>query len=73
MKPLLAKAKELPNKRKYFFSSEEIDLALGWMRGEINLEQVATVLGRKNANKGSAYIFLARALRQHLNEFEKNT
>jgi len=43
---LLSKAKKVRNKdRKY--SSQEIEVALAWFRGEVSIYQAARVLGIK--------------------------
>ncbi len=64
---LLEEAKALNKKRKTAqVSSEEIELALGWVRDEVTTYQIARVLKVKNG--GNVYPTLARALKAYLQE-----
>ena len=52
-------------KPQRIFTDEEIELALGWARGEVGIVHVTKTL-RKYDNF-VAYVFIARALRQWIN------
>jgi len=69
---LLQQAKQVTKKQKttHFFSKEEIELALGWAKGEVTLNQVHRVIGTKQISQ--VYHFVARALRQHFSN-KKNS
>jgi len=45
------------------FSDEEVQLALGWLRGELTQSQVSSVVPYGTGS--GIYLFLARAIRQH--------
>lgn len=64
---LLQKAKDRkPIARfKKTFSKEEIELAFGYVKGEVGLMQVSVALGYKGHQHVMVYAFIARALRQH--------
>lgn len=62
---LLQQAKQVTKKQKttHFFSKEEIELALGWVRNEISMMQVQKVMNIPHATQ--VYPFIARAMRQY--------
>ena len=64
---LLDRAKSFPRaakaKARNRFGHQEIDLALAWASGEIQLQQVGRAL-RRPPQGAVLYIFLARALKQ---------
>ncbi|MDP3768202.1 MAG: hypothetical protein Q8S13_09315 [Dehalococcoidia bacterium] len=49
---------------------EEIELALAWARDEVTLRQVNAVIGGDPSGSTSAYLFLARALREAIRRKE---
>ena len=62
-KTLLEKAKEADvTSKNYTATPEEVELALGWLVGEIRLTQVSNAIEKSSIS--SAYIFLCRALRK---------
>jgi hypothetical protein len=64
MSTLLEKAKATPSReRKMVVSEEVIELALAWARDEISLVQ-ATVALKGTRGKMTAYVNLARGLRE---------
>lgn len=68
-KTLLEKAKSYKvakRERDNDFNVEEIDLAVAWANNEIAISSVAHALGLVKSHRASVYVFLARALRQHL-------
>lgn len=65
-KSLLDKAKSLARiKTSSHYTEEDIELALAWVNDEIGIKQISAVKGINNV---SVYVFLARALKQWLNE-----
>lgn len=61
---LLDKAKQI--KTRGFYSKDEIELALAWAKGEINLVQVSKARGHKVGE--ASYSFLANCLKRYINE-----
>lgn len=66
MKTLLEKAKEteVGRGKKSLYSKEEVELAMAWATGELQLKQIKSVLGK--GHSFNIYTFIALALRQHL-------
>lgn len=64
---LLEKAKKTKSRfhNRSGYSKEEIDVALAWALGEISITQVSSILP-KNKSITTAYTFLAKCLKQHL-------
>ena len=64
---LVEKAKKIPvgNSNKILMSDEHIDLALGWMKGEIRLTQLAGAIGiTKGECTGNVLYKIAQWLRE---------
>lgn len=63
-KTLLQKAKERKSKAVVEIGDEEVELALAWARGEINLTQASEAIG---SQRGSAiYSRMALALKKYI-------
>ena len=66
MNQLLKKAKELKGvKQQTKFSKNEVELALAYVKGEINFSQVQKALKTEENSSTQIYSFISRALRQH--------
>ena len=66
MNKLLKKAHALKGvKQQTKFSKDEIELALAYVKGEINFSQVQKVLKTQENSSTQIYSFISRALRQH--------
>lgn len=63
METLLEKAKNL--RMEHILDQEKIELAIAWVKDEIDIHQVATVLQVGTAN---AFTIIALALRQNMQE-----
>jgi hypothetical protein len=61
-----AKASKVKHKPQQFVSDQMITLALAWVRDEVGIVQVNEALGNKRKSVHTAYISVARALKQHL-------
>jgi hypothetical protein len=46
------------------YKQEEIELALAWVKGEVNMQQIQKALGLKNA--ANSYSFLVHALKYYI-------
>lgn len=51
------------------FSPDEVQLALAWVDGLVGVSDITKALGKNQAS--GMYIFLARALKQYLNNLPK--
>lgn len=71
---LMEQAKRLQKKKpEEPITGEKIELALGWVHGELSLATITRMITGVGSNGGStsAYLFLARALRQWILDLEK--
>jgi hypothetical protein len=68
---LLEKAKTYADLKRYkhIMSDEELELAIGWARGEISLTQISGVLGFKNIS--DAYSFISSAFSIYIRKKNK--
>jgi len=61
---LLEQAKKIPRRMKKKWGKEHFELTEAWLNEEINLTQIAQVIGRKNKNPNVGMYMVMSCLRE---------
>lgn len=61
---LTDKAKAKASHKRQEIRKQEIDLVLNWLRGDISLTQLTSVMFKSKKITTSTYVFVARAIKE---------